>query len=57
LKKAKDEMSEANALAAALVIGPIADVASASGRYYKTVKKMPRETPHEPSHNRNPYRQ
>jgi Fe-S-cluster-containing dehydrogenase component len=39
LKKAKDEVSEANMLAAALVIAPIAGVASAFGRYYKTVKK------------------
>ena len=38
LKKVKDEMAEANALAAALVIAPIAGVASAVGRYYKTVK-------------------
>jgi Fe-S-cluster-containing dehydrogenase component len=38
LKKVKDEMAEANALAAALVIAPIAGVASAIGRYYKTVK-------------------
>jgi formate dehydrogenase iron-sulfur subunit len=39
LKKAKDEMSEASTLAAALVIAPFAGVASAIGRYYKTVKK------------------
>ena len=39
LKKVKDEMSEANTLAAALVIAPIAGLASAIGRYYKTVKK------------------
>ena len=39
LKKAKDEMSKANTLPAALVIAPIAGLASAIGRYYKTVKK------------------
>jgi Fe-S-cluster-containing dehydrogenase component len=39
LKKVKDEMSEANTLAAALVIAPFAGLASAIGRYYKTVKK------------------
>jgi formate dehydrogenase iron-sulfur subunit len=38
LKKVKDEMSEANAIAAALVIAPIAGVASAVGRYYKSLK-------------------
>lgn len=40
LKKAKDEMSEANSLAAALVIAPIAGIASAVGRYYKSLKKQ-----------------
>ncbi len=39
LKKAKDEMSEANTLAAALVIAPIAGLVSAIGRYYNSVKK------------------
>ena len=39
LKKVSDEMSEANTLAAALVIAPIAGLASAIGRYCKTVKK------------------
>jgi Fe-S-cluster-containing dehydrogenase component len=39
LKKAEDEMSQANTLAAALVIAPIAGVASAVGRYYRTLKK------------------
>jgi hypothetical protein len=33
LKEAKDEMSEVNTLAAALVIAPIAGVASAISRY------------------------
>ncbi len=46
LKKAKDEMSAANSLAAALVIAPIAGVASAIGRYYKSMKK---DHPGEPS--------
>lgn len=39
-KKAKDEMAQANTLAAALVIAPIAGIASALGRYYKSVKKQ-----------------